>query len=256
VFVGPTTAMTSNFGAANVRAGYADGYRGVTLTAANLATFRSVAPANLRKTYDVLQPGTVLRKKVDRLMALSKGNVVDVQIQLVDDQPGLTGKYSYAHNKGADSKLYVWPAAWVNPLVAPRRGWQGIIGVGEFWALRLSDPDPDKGIGWAGWESVILHETLHTQFVGQATKWGSTTITYGLDAMHDFSEILGAQDLAFEEGLGTFYGYTHYDPQGYDETNKFFSNAGDRYITEDASIPCILGAAQVREQEGEGGYSR
>jgi hypothetical protein len=237
VFVGPTTAMTSNFGAANVRGGYADGYRGVTVTAANLATFRKVAPANMQKTYDVLQPGTALRKKVDRLLALSKGNVLDVQIQLVDDHAGLTGRFTFAENPGADGKVYVWPAAWSDPLTAPKKGWQGIIGVGEYWAADLSNPDPKKGIGWTGWESVILHETLHTQFVGQATKWGSTTITYGLDGMHDFSEILGAQDLTFEEGLGTFYGYTHYDPQGYNETNTVFANAGDRYITEDASIP-------------------
>ena len=237
VFVGPTAAMVTNFGAASLRGDYADGYRGVALTAANLATFRKVAPPNMQKTYDVLQPGTVLRKKVDRLLALSKGNVLDVQIQLVDDHASLTGEYTYADGPGPGGRMFVWPAAWSDPLKPPRKGWQGIIGVGEYWATQLSDPDPDKGIGWTGWESVILHETLHTQFVGEATKWGSTTITYGLDEMHQFSEILGAQDLAFEEGLGTFYGYTHYDPQGYDETNEFFANPKDRYITEDGSIP-------------------
>jgi hypothetical protein len=234
VFVGPTAAMTSNFGAANVRGGYADGYRGVAVTAANLATFRKLAPANMQKTYDSLQPGTVLRTKVDRLMKLSHGNVLDVQIHLVDDAAGLTGRYGYADNPGPDSRVYVWPAAWSDPLTAPKKGWQGTIGIGEYWAGRLANP---KVLGWTGWESVILHETLHTQFVGESTKWGSTTITYGMDGSHDFSEILGAQDLTFEEGLGTFYGYTHFDPKGYEKTNAFFANASDRYITEDASIP-------------------
>jgi hypothetical protein len=40
VFVGPTPAMVSNFGAANIQGGYADGYRGVRITPANLATFQ------------------------------------------------------------------------------------------------------------------------------------------------------------------------------------------------------------------------
>jgi hypothetical protein len=234
VFVAPTTTMTTNFGAAAIIGPYADGYRGVRITAANLATFRKVAPRHLQLTYDALQPGAVLRGKVDRVMKISKGNVTDVEFQLVDDHAGLTGRYSYAHKKATDNRLYVWPAAGSDPAVAPAKGWTGSVGVGEYWAAQLT---ARPGYGWTGWESVLLHETLHTQMVGQHTKWGSIAITYGADEMHQFSEILGSQDLAFEEGLGTFFGFAHWDPQGYNRANNFFSDATERYMVEDGSIP-------------------
>lgn len=236
VFVAPTAPMVANFGAGNVRGLYADGYRGVRITAANLATFRRVAPKHLQLTYDALQPGAVLRGKVDRVMKISKGKVTDVEFQLVDDHAGLTGNYTYAHKKGddPDTKFYVWPAAGSDPAMPPAKGWTGTVGVGEHWAADLT---ATPSYGWNGWESVLLHETLHTQMVGPHTKWGSIAITYGLDEMHRFSEILGAQDLAFEEGLGTFFGYAHWDPQGYNRTNAFFSDATERYMVEDGSIP-------------------
>jgi hypothetical protein len=234
VFVAPTATMTTNFGAAAIIGPYADGYRGARITAANLATFRKVAPKHLQLTYDALQPGAVLRTKVDRVMKISKGNVTDVEFQLVDDHAGLTGRYSYAHKKATDNRFYVWPAAGSDPATPPAKGWTGSVGVGEYWAANLT---ATASYGWTGWESVLLHETLHTQMVGQHTKWGSIAITYGLDEMHRFSEILGAQDLAFEEGLGTFFGYAHWDPQGYNRTNAFFSDATERYMMEDGSIP-------------------
>ena len=234
VFVGPTASMTTNFGAAAIIGPYADGYRGVRITAANLAKFRSVAPPHLLRTYDALQPGAVLRTKVDRVMKISKGKVTDVEYQLVDDNPGLTGNYSYAHKKAPDNKFYVWPAAGSDPATPPAKGWTGSVGVGEYWAANLT---ATPSYGWNGWESVLLHETLHTQMVGAHTKWGSIAITYGLDEMHKFSEILGSQDLSFEEGLGTFYGYAHWDPGGYNRTNAFFSDATERYMVEDGSIP-------------------
>lgn len=230
VFVAPEATMTSNFGAANVRGGFADGYRGVNITAANLATFQKIAPPQMRRTFDSLQPGTALRTRVDRVMQVSHGQVRDVQVQLVDDRTGLPGRRGYAI-KRLKSVVHVWPAAWNAPLGPPGKGHQGTIGIGEIWAA-----DHVNSIGWTGWESVLLHETLHTQFVGEHTKWGSVTTTYGQDGVHYFSEILGADDLPFEEGLGTFYGYTHFHPQGMNATNNFFSRADERYILEDASV--------------------
>lgn len=230
VFVGPTNAMVTNFGAANIHGGYADGYRGVRLTPATLATFQKVAPPNMLRTYNALQPGTPLRTRIDRVMQISHQLVFDVEVQLVDDRTGLSGNASYA-TSSRNNVVYVWPAAWNFPVTAPRKGHQGAIGIGEFFAL-----DHANSIGWTGWESVLLHETLHTQFVGEKTKWGSITTTYGQDGVHYFSEILGADDIPFEEGLGTFYGYTHYHPNGLNATNAFFQSTRDRYIVEDMGV--------------------
>lgn len=230
VFVGPTSAMVSNFGAGNIQGGYAHGYRGVRLTAANLATFQKVAPPNMLRTYNALQPGTPLRTSIDRVMRISHQLVFDVEVQLVDDRTGLPGQASYATSP-RNKVVYVWPAAWNYPVTAPRKGHQGAIGIGEFFAL-----DHVNKIGWTGWESVLLHETLHTQFVGEKTKWGSITTTYGQDGVHYFSEILGADDIPFEEGLGTFYGYTHFHPNGLNATNEFFRSTRDRYIVEDMGV--------------------
>jgi hypothetical protein len=230
VFVGPTSSMVSNFGAANVQGGYATGYRGVRITPANLAVFQKVASPNMLRTYNSLQAGQPLRVRIDRVMQISHQLVFDVEVQLVDDRTGLPGQAGYA-TQSSNSVEYVWPAAWSSPVTAPRKGHKGVIGVGEFWAQ-----DHVNDIGWTGWESVLLHETLHTQFVGEHTKWGSVTTTYGQDGVHYFSEILGADDLPFEEGLGTFYGFTHFHPQGLNSTNAFFSRADDRYIVEDMAV--------------------
>jgi hypothetical protein len=245
VFIAPAATMTSTFGAANVQGGYVNGYRGVRVTPANLAAFQKVASPNMLRTYNALQPGTALRTKIDRVMRISHSLVFDVEVRLVDDRNGVTGNVGFA-TSSHNNKTYIWPAAWSDPVTTPRKGHQGFIGIGEFWAA-----DHVNDMGWTGWESVLLHETLHTQFVGEHTKWGSVTITYGMDGVHYFSEILGAQDLAFEEGLGTFYGYTHYHPQGLNATNTFWSRADDRYLTEDASIPVswaeLRNAASRRE---------
>jgi hypothetical protein len=230
VFVGPTNAMVTNFGAANVQGGYANGYRGVRITPANLATFQKVAPPNMLRTYNSLQTGTALRTSIDRVLAISHQMVFDVEVQLVDDRTGLPGQASYA-TSSRKSVVYVWPAAWNFPVTAPRKGHQGAIGIGEFFAQ-----DHVNKIGWTGWESVLLHEALHTQFVGEKTKWGSITTTYGQDGVHYFSEILGADDIPFEEGLGTFYGYTHFHPNGLNATTTFFRNPDPRYIVEDMAV--------------------
>jgi hypothetical protein len=230
VFVGPTSSMVSNFGAASIQGGYANGYRGVRITPANLATFQKVAPPNMLRTFTALQAGTTLRTSIDRVMRISHQLVFDVEVQLVDDRTGLPGQASYA-TSSRNNVVYVWPAAWNFPVTTPRKGHQGAIGIGEFFAQ-----DHVSNIGWTGWESVLLHETLHTQFVGEKTKWGSITTTYGQDRVHYFSEILGADDIPFEEGLGTFYGYTHFHPQGLNQTTAFFSDARDRYIVEDMGV--------------------
>jgi hypothetical protein len=243
VFVGPTPAMVSNFGAANIQGGYADGYRGVRITPANLATFQKVAPPNMLRTYTSLQAGTTLRTSIDRVMRISHQLVFDVEVQLVDDRTGLPGRAGYA-TQSSSNVIYVWPAAWNDPVTAPRKGHRGTIGIGEFFAQEhVSD------IGWTGWESVLLHETLHTQFVGEKTKWGNITTTYGQDGVHYFSEILGADDIPFEEGLGTFYGYTHFHPNGLNATNTFFRRSDPRYLVEDMAAVTFKDVGQPARTE-------
>ncbi len=104
-------------------------------------------------------------------------------------------------------------------LTAPSEGLaRASIGIGEYWAAQLDGPRQSSA-GPAGSRCCCTKRC--TRSSSASTRSGArSTITYGMDEMHQFSEILGAQDLAFEEGLGTFYGYTHCDPQGYNEDER------------------------------------
>jgi hypothetical protein len=238
-FVAPAATMTANFDQKLIRGGggYADGYRSVTINAATLATFRKVATAsapNMLKTFDELQPGRPLRAKLDRMLQLSQGAVVTVSVMLVDDATGVVNATGWGTwTDPADNRTYVLPVGGNGPLVGSRH--VGAIIVGEHWAkLQI---DNTQVFGWAYWEAVILHEALHTQCTGLSTKWGNVRITYGLDEQHMITEFLGAQDKAFEEGLGSFYGFAHFQPKGLAATNTFFSLTDGRYDFYDGSIP-------------------
>jgi hypothetical protein len=238
IFLGPTASMVTTFGAPNVFGGYADGYRGVVVTAANLAQFQAAAPPNVVNTYRQLQPGATLRRRIDQVLQIS-GGVVDVDILLTDDRTGFTGSTGIFVTSTRSGQQYVWPAASSHPKGDGSNRYQGIIRLGETASLVIQAWPG----GWLAWEGTILHESLHTQFVGEHTRWGSIGITYGGDASHWIEELLGDEELPFEEGLGTFYGHLHNNPSGINSVQQFLARDDHRYKLESRSV--LAGTTEI-----------
>jgi hypothetical protein len=139
------------------------------------------------------------------MLQLSQGGVVAVTVTLIDDTINVVNATGWGTRVDpADNLAHVWPGAGTGVLKGSRH--VAVIALGEHWAKFHVDK---PALGWPYWESVILHESLHSQCTGPATKWGNVNITYGLDEAHPITEFLGAQDKAFEEGLGSFYGLAH-----------------------------------------------
>jgi hypothetical protein len=235
-FVAPTADMVSNFGAANIFGGIANGYRGIEITAANLATFQGMAPPNMLRTFTELQAGTTLRTAVDQVAQISGGKV-DLFILLVDDRTGLTASGIFA-TATIGGKMVVWPAASVSSNNCSSNDFCGVIRLGEEACIQIQNR---PGV-WLAWESTVVHESLHTQFVGESTKWGSIHITYGGDSSHWISELLGDQALPFEEGLGTYYGAVQ-NPAGRTAIIDFFTRTDERYALESRSV--LAGTAEI-----------
>lgn len=239
LFVAPSRVISSNFGAAagvtslSTAETMPPGYSFVVVTAANETAFRRVAPPILLRTYEQLQPGTSLRNHVDQVMRISQGNV-DVDYMLVDDRTGIGAGAPYFAPQRVGNQTYVWPAAYVLRPGGAGTRYQGRIGLGEVVGTSIVNTWPGF---WQAWEGALLHECLHTQFVGDdggggKTKWGSIGITYGRDGVHYTDELLGDQPVPFEEGLGTFYGNLRNNPEGMNAIIAFFNNPGERYSVE------------------------
>lgn len=227
-FVAPTAGIDSNFPGGTYMDGLTTGYRGVLITPENLATFRTQAPPHMRRTYDVLQSGQTLRNRVDQVTQIN-GGVTDEVFLLVDDRTGLSNDGIFATST-IDSKRAVWPAASVAPAAGNR--YRGVIRLGELSSGRIQG----WAGGWLAWEGTILHETLHTQFVGEKTKWGSISIVYGGDGDHYVAELMAEQELPLEEGLGTFYGQMHNTPAGLQDLDRFWARDNVRYLIESRSF--------------------
>lgn len=238
LYVAPTSAIRTAFGAAAVAdTGFLTvGYAQVRLTAANEATFKTTAPANLGRTYDALKSGTPVRRRLDQILQIS-GGLVDLTVALVDDRTSISPNSQFADMPRGDGSLYVWPAAWVSPEGARYRGFMGL---GTSAADSITNTEAG---GWKSWEGTIMHECSHTQFVGEKTKWGSVNIVYGGDGNHWYSEILGEQELTFEEGLGTFFGLVDNPDWPRQALVPFFRNAGERYNIESWSV--LAGNAEM-----------
>ncbi len=232
-YAAPTALMVGNLPVADLRDGQADGYRSIEITPANLGVIRKIGAPSLLRTFDAFQAGTPFRARVDRMLAISQGGVAHVQVWLVDDRTGLPANAQYRRRAGPNAVPYAWPAGG-NFVSAAGKPLVGLMAVGEFWAaVHEKNPAYER----TGWESILLHELLHTQFMEPGTKWGPTSIAYGLDGEHDWSEVLGSQDAAFEEGLGNFFGAVHFHPAVQLKTNAFFGRTDARYMFEDGSIP-------------------
>jgi len=237
VYVAPDATMQATFAPASIDTSLAQGYSAVLVTAANQAAMLAVASPHMRHTFSALQPGQPFRARVDRMLRIN-GGLTDLLIVLTDDRSGLseghTGIFVASRIAG---KLAVWPAATVAPAAANR--YRGVIRAGEL-AANLFQAKPGA---WLAWESVLLHESLHTQFVGEKTRWGSISIVYGGDGKHYVSEIAGEQENPLEEGLGTFFGMTHNDPNGLADLSNFFARDDERYFIESRSV--LAGTAEA-----------
>ena len=240
LYVAPKAALQAAFGAgaAPGDTGYFDtGYAHVVVNAANEATFKATAPQNLRTTFDDLKAGTPLRRRLDEILAMS-GGVSDVTVALVDDQTGISKRARFAPKKRNDGSRYVWPAARVGPAGAGR--YRGFIGLGTSAAAYISGSWPG---GWKAWQGTIMHEFSHTQFVNEKIKWGAVNIVYGGDGGHWWEELLGEQELTFEEGFGTFFGLLDNATWWQQSFLPFFKNANERYLLESRSV--LAGTAEL-----------
>ena len=239
-YVAPTATVKAGFGAvAPADTGLFDvGYAHVRITAANEAKFKAAAPANLGKTFDALKAGTRLRNRVNQILRIS-GGLTDVTVALVDDRTGITAGSRFADMPRGDGVLYVWPAASVSARLGNGR-YRGFIGLGTTAADSISSKWPGL---WLAWEGTIQHEMSHTQFVNEKTKWGSVNIVYGGDGNHWISELLGEQELTFEEGLGTFFGLVDNPDWSRRALVPFWQNADGRYDLESWSV--LAGTAEL-----------
>lgn len=242
-FVAPTATINASFpGHANpTTMGLPAGYDIVEITAANQAAFLSVAPPRIRYLYQQMQPGNVLRSRLDDEYAISNGNV-RVNYYLVDDRTGISGASGDFTLKrfsrtGQDGRNHVWPTG--NGFGLAAGGYAGRVRLGEYQL----DVDQFMRVGAAyALQELVLHETFHSQLVGRWTKWNG--YVYGRDNSHFVSEIMGDQEAALNEGFGTFFGYTVNTP-GANALERFFTDAGRRYVLEGESVvagePALVG---------------
>src|SRR5258706_5114382 len=87
-YVAPIASLTGVFKAApaanDTGAAIAEvGYGSVNITSRNVERFKKGAPDNLVKTYEAMQKGTPLRKRVDDVLNI--GKVTNVTYELIDD---------------------------------------------------------------------------------------------------------------------------------------------------------------------------
>jgi hypothetical protein len=236
-YMAPRAQMTNGFGDGPHLGGtYADGYREVEITAARQPAFMKTASDPLKTTFQAMQPRTELRTAMDRILQIS-GGLVDVDVLLVDDRTGLPGAHTVS-DFTVGGNTYVWPA--VRYLDSPTPGrYRALLMLG--WASHVVIKTQPGG--WRAWESTILHESGHTQMVGEASRWASIGIAYGADGSHWEEELLGDQEIPFDEGLGTFWGNVHNAPYYFDAFQKFLNDVDYRYKVESWSV--LAGTAEL-----------
>lgn len=252
-FVAPRNTISSNFAAPLDSVLCPIGYARTAINAATVAKFRTVAPQRIVYIYNQLQPGNALRNNVDKVMLNSGGTVKIVEYWLADDQTGLSGLPADTNNVFMqyldNGKKYVWPAAFNWQMKTP-----GFGGVAMFGEHEMEDAVANAVGGVSSIDEVVLHESSHTQWTGNSSKWGAinnSLITYGADGMHYFniSEMLGDQEGALNEGLATAYGYIMNNVAAA-ALLDFYKNPDDRYFVESKSVLAgAKGLYEVKERK-------
>lgn len=183
------------------------GYKYVVLKQSNYDAFKTIAAPNMLKTYDRLTTNTSIKKAVDKIMTLSE-NKVNVNVMLADDRNAVSvAKLFCADKDTVDDKLYLWPCARIKK-TGPSK-YLGQVFLGEHFAQK----DILRPGGFRNWEGTIIHEFSHTQLLPDPefgkNKWKSIAIAYGGDDGHWSTELLADEQIAIDEGLGSFFGLAH-----------------------------------------------
>ncbi len=241
-FIAPSATISANFRGTLDAGNCPTGYAKIEITAANAATFNAIAPQQIKRVFTQLQNGTALRNNLNNVFRNSNGTVTRIEYWLADDRTSLTGSTTtstgtFVHYADASdaNKIYVWPAAY--NFSSGTNTFTGRIGLGEH---QLHTDQVRRTGGINSIDEVVLHESSHTQFTGEWSKWGGVdghAITYGADGMHYFSiaELIGDQEGALNEGLATFYGYIM-NNAAYIELLNSYADAGRRYFVEARSV--------------------
>lgn len=242
ILVAPAATIDGSFAAtAFTIPNFPAGYKGTVVTAANAAAFNTAAPPSLRHLFTQLQPGTTLRNRINSVFRVS-ANRVDVDYYLVDDRSGFTGGTGMFLTRPLSNQPRVWPAAFSFQPPGAAGRYQGVAWFGEAWGAVLAAQMPG---GLVAWEGVALHETSHTQWVGTVSRWGAVNqwlIAYGRDNDHYQEELLGDPEIALNEGMGTFFGYLHNEPERR-QLIQFLQDPTARYFVEAQSV--LAGNARV-----------
>ncbi len=237
-FVAPAATINASFPGHTNAIGISlpGGYDIVEITSTNQAAFLTAAPTRIKYVFQQLQPGTVLRNRVNDVLRIS-GDTVKVNYMLVDDRtginPGASGNFSAVPftASGQDGRHHVWPTGNGFRNGAGAAAFQGRVRLGEY---QMEVDQSHRVGGLSAIHELVLHETSHTQLVGRWTKWNGY-ITYGANGGHTINEILGDQEAPLNEGLGTFYGYT-INPAGAAQLQNFFTRTDHRYVLEGESV--------------------
>lgn len=235
LYFAPTATLNNAFGEANT-SGWVDasnnpilpGYRKVEITSSNQATFRTIASPMMRRTRDSLSTAnTQLRRKINRILALSDGKVTDIVVMMVDDRTG-----TQPHNRlcqGTINNLTaIWPCA--SNWRVSNNVYRARIMFGELAAAQ-----DNAGAGaFKRWESTLLHEFSHTQMLNDTSgvnKWGHNgiSISYGGDAGHWFVELQADEQQPMDEGFASFWGLEH-NPVMATELVAFLNRKDERFL--------------------------
>jgi hypothetical protein len=236
-YSGPRTSMETAFGAANVFGFFRDssgvqiplmnGYRSIRITGTNQNIFRTVAPTNIKKSYDSLTSlSSTLRRKANRIFRISSGKVRTIDILMVDDRTFLPNDASWFFcATPTTSGLISWPCASNDSIGT--NNYAGRVSFGE----KAASQEPS----FRAWEATLLHEFSHTQMLHSNNtpdcKWGRNcvAIAYGGDSGHWFEELQADQQSPLDEGFGNFWALEHADNLKI-YTDSFLSDSTYKFI--------------------------
>jgi hypothetical protein len=245
IFAAPTATMDANFNNARAFTRTVDGvvvplmngYRYVYVVPGNAATFRTIAPTLIRRTYDSInRPTSGLRSKLNRVLRLSGNKVSKITFFLINDGTGLPANVDSIFCSSPSGGMRIaWPCASNWRANAGTGVYNGRVMLGE----QAANLDVNKAGGFKRWEATIIHEVSHTQMlrdVNGINKWSNRAlgvhgleISYGGDDGHWFEELQADEQQPMDEGLGYFWALEHNPPMT-TELDHFLNDKTERFI--------------------------